>query len=154
MRCSHCGNKDTKVTDSRPADNGACIRRRRVCLKCGNKFSTYEYEETMPIMVIKKDKTRQLFDRDKLISGILKACHKRPVTASQIDGLVREIEADIKASGKTEVQSVDLGTMVMEHLKDIDEIAYVRFASVYREFKDVETFMAELTEIKERHNKV
>ena len=149
MKCPNCGNKDTRVVDSRPSDNYESIRRRRVCAACGNKFSTYEYIETMPIMVVKKDKSRQVFSREKLIGGILKACHKRPVTSSQIEGIVRDVETAVKTSGKKEIPSVEIGRMVMERLKDIDDIAYVRFASVYREFRDVETFLAELQEIKD-----
>lgn len=147
MKCPSCGYKDTKVVDSRPVDNDESIRRRRVCPRCGNKFSTYERIESMPVMVVKKDKSRQIFSRDKLIGGILKACHKRPVTSAQIEGIVHDIESAVKASGKSEIASSDIGKMVMERLKNIDDIAYVRFASVYREFKDVETFMAELEDI-------
>lgn len=147
MKCPSCGYKDTKVVDSRPVDNDESIRRRRVCPRCGNKFSTYERIESMPVMVVKKDKSRQIFSRDKLIGGIIKACHKRPVTSAQIEGIVHDIESAVKASGKSEIASSDIGKMVMERLKNIDDIAYVRFASVYREFKDVETFMAELEDI-------
>ena len=148
MKCPACGYKETKVVDSRPIENNTGIRRRRVCLECGTKFSTYEHIEMMPIMVIKKDKTREVFDRSKLLGGILKACHKRPVTSAQVESVVREVENAIKSSSKSESPSVAIGTMVMDKLKDIDEIAYVRFASVYREFKDVDTFLKELTDIK------
>lgn len=153
MKCPSCGYIDTKVVDSRPAENNTTIRRRRVCLECGTKFSTYEHIETMPVMVIKKDKTREVFDRAKLLGGVLKACHKRPVTSAQVENIVRDIENTIKNSPKNEIPSVVIGTMVMERLKDIDEIAYVRFASVYREFKDVDTFLKELNDIK-NHQKV
>ena len=152
MKCPACGFKETKVVDSRPIEDNSSIRRRRVCISCGTKFSTYEHVETMPVMVIKKDKTREVFDRAKLLGGILKACHKRPVTSAQLEGVVRDIENTIKSSSKSEIQSVAIGTMVMKKLKDIDEIAYVRFASVYREFKDVDTFLAELNEIKNGKN--
>lgn len=152
MKCPACGFKETKVVDSRPIEDNTSIRRRRVCVNCGTKFSTYEYVETMPIMVIKKDKTREVFDRAKLLGGILKACHKRPVTSAQLESVVRDIENSIKSSSKNEIQSVTIGTMVMKKLKDIDEIAYVRFASVYREFKDVDTFLSELNDIKNGKN--
>ncbi len=148
MKCPACGYKDTKVVDSRPAENYTTIRRRRVCLECGTKFSTYEHIEMMPVMVIKKDKTREVFDRAKLLGGIIKACHKRPVTSAQMENIVRDVENAIKGSSKNEIPSVAIGTMVMERLKDVDEIAYVRFASVYREFKDVDTFLQELHDIK------
>ena len=148
MKCPSCGHPDSKVVDSRPAENNTTIRRRRSCLACGTKFSTYEHIETMPVMVIKKDKIREVFDRAKLLGGVLKACHKRPVTSAQVESIVRDIENTIKNSPKNEIPSVTIGTMVMEKLKDIDEIAYVRFASVYREFKDVDTFLKELNDIK------
>lgn len=150
MKCPACGYKETKVVDSRPAENNTTIRRRRVCLDCGTKFSTYEHIEMMPVMVIKKDKTREVFDRAKLLGGILKACHKRPVTSAQMENIVRDVENAIKSSSKNEIPSVTIGTMVMERLKDVDEIAYVRFASVYREFKDVDTFLQELHDIKNK----
>ena len=148
MKCPSCGHPDTKVVDSRPAENNSTIRRRRSCLACGTKFSTYEHIETMLVLVIKKDKTREVFDRAMLLGGVLKACHKRPVTSAQVESIVRDIENTIKNSPKNEIPSVTIGTMVMEKLKDIDEIAYVRFASVYREFKDVDTFLKELNDIK------
>ena len=149
MKCPNCGTAETKVVDSRPFEDGTCIRRRRVCTECGNKFYTYETAESTPLMVIKKDKSRQVFSREKLMNGILKSCHKRPVTSGQIENLVREVENAIKATGKKEVPSEQIGKLVMERLKDIDDIAYVRFASVYREFRDVETFLAELQEIRD-----
>ena len=149
MKCPNCGTSETKVVDSRPFEDGTCIRRRRVCTECGNKFYTYETAESTPLMVVKKDKSRQVFSREKLMNGILKSCHKRPVTSGQIENLVREVENAIKATGKKEIPSEQIGKLVMERLKDIDDIAYVRFASVYREFRDVETFLAELKEIQE-----
>ncbi len=148
MKCPSCGYEDTKVVDSRHTEDNTSIKRRRICIKCGNRFSTFEYVEMMPIMVIKKDKTREIFDRSKLMGGILKACHKRPVTSAQVENIVKDIENTVKNSSKNEISSVALGTMVIERLKSIDGIAYVRFASVYREFKDVDTFLAELNEIK------
>ena len=154
MKCPNCGTADTKVVDSRPFEDGVVIRRRRVCPACGNKFFTYETAESTPLMVIKKDKTRQVFSREKLMNGILKSCHKRPVSSAQIENLVREVENTIKATGKKEIPSYEIGKTVMAKLKEIDDIAYVRFASVYREFRDVETFLAELQEIKDgkEHN--
>ena len=149
MKCPNCGVPDTKVVDSRPFEDGVVIRRRRVCPACGNKFFTYETAESTPLMVVKKDKTRQVFSREKLMNGVLRSCHKRPVSSAQIENLVREVENTIKATGKKEVPSGEIGRLVMERLKEIDDIAYVRFASVYREFRDVETFLAELQEIKD-----
>ena len=149
MKCPNCSAADTKVVDSRPFEDGTCIRRRRVCTECGNKFYTYETAESTPLRVVKKDKSRQVFSREKLMNGVLKSCHKRPVTSAQIENLVREVENAVKATGKKEVPSEQIGKLVMERLKDIDDIAYVRFASVYREFRDVETFLAELQEIKD-----
>ena len=149
MKCPNCGTSETKVVDSRPFEDGTCIRRRRVCTECGNKFYTYETAESTPLMVVKKDKSRQVFSREKLMNGILKSCHKRPVTSGQIENLVREVENAIKSTGKKEIPSEQIGKLVLERLKDIDDIAYVRFASVYREFRDVETFLAELQEIRD-----
>ena len=149
MKCPNCNAAETKVVDSRPFDNGASIRRRRFCSECGNKFFTFETAESTPLMVIKKDKSRQAFSREKLRNGILKSCHKRPVSSAQIENLVRDVENAAKATGKKEIASEQIGKFVMERLKDIDDIAYVRFASVYREFRDVETFLAELKEIQE-----
>ena len=154
MRCPNCNAEDTKVVDSRPFEDGTCIRRRRVCPVCKNKFFTFETAESTPLMVVKKDKSRQVFSRDKLMNGILKSCHKRPVSSAQIENLVRDVENTIKSMGKKEIPSYEIGRLVMERLKDIDDIAYVRFASIYREFRDVETFLAELQEIKdEKSNK-
>lgn len=147
MRCPFCGHDEDKVIDSRPSDEGSAIRRRRECLTCGSRFTTYEKIENLPLLVIKKDGSRQPFDRDKLISGILKSCEKRPVSTAQIEGLVSSIEAQHQNALKREISSREIGEMVMEGLKQIDEVAYVRFASVYRQFKDVNSFLQELNEI-------
>ena len=144
MKCPFCGKDDTRVIDSRPADENTSIRRRRVCDSCGKRFTTYEKVETIPVMIIKKDKTRETFSRSKLEEGILRSCHKRPVSASQIQNCVNMIENDLYNLEKMEVDSSELGEIVMERIKDLDKVAYVRFASVYREFKDVNTFMDEL----------
>lgn len=147
MRCPFCGHDEDKVIDSRPADEGAAIRRRRECINCGNRFTTYEKIENLPLMVIKKDGSRQPFNRDKLIAGISKSCEKRPVSTEQIEILVDSIENRYQNSLKREVSSREIGERVMEGLKEIDEVAYVRFASVYRQFKDVSSFLHELNEI-------
>ena len=147
MRCPFCSHDEDRVIDSRPSEEGAAIRRRRECIACGNRFTTYEKVETLPLLVIKKDGTRQSFDRDKLFSGIMKACEKRPVSTDQIDKLVDSIESSAQNSLKRELSSVEIGEMVMNGLKRIDEVAYVRFASVYRQFRDVNSFMMELNEI-------
>jgi transcriptional repressor NrdR len=147
MRCPFCGHDEDKVIDSRPSDEGAAIRRRRECIACSARFTTYEKIENLPLLVIKKDGTREPFDREKLMSGIMKSCQKRPVTTAQIDGLVSSIEIQTQNSLKREISSREIGEMVMEGLKKIDEVAYVRFASVYRQFKDVNSFLAELNEM-------
>ena len=147
MRCPFCGRDEDKVIDSRPAEDGAAIRRRRECINCGNRFTTYEKIENLPLMVIKKDGSRQPFNRDKLIAGIVKSCEKRPVSTDQIEMLVDSIENHCQNSLKREVSSREIGERVMEGLKEIDEVAYVRFASVYRQFKDVSSFLHELNEI-------
>ncbi len=147
MRCPYCGHRDSKVIDSRPTDEGEAIRRRRECMKCEERFTTYEKVETLPIMVIKKDKTRELFDRDKLIRGIARACEKRPVATEQIDAIVDRIEASMQNSLEREVTSAQIGEKVMENLRDIDEVAYVRFASVYRQFTDATTFIKEVNKL-------
>ncbi len=144
MRCPFCDNEDTKVIDSRPIDDGKAIRRRRECEKCGKRFTTYEKVETTIIMIIKKDGSRQAFDRDKLMNGIIKACEKRPVALADIEGVVDNIERGLNNMMEKEVKSTFLGELVMEQLKDLDEVAYVRFASVYRSFKDVNTFIKEI----------
>lgn len=147
MRCIFCGNMESKVIDSRSADDGGAIRRRRECLGCGKRFTTYEKVENIPLVVIKKDKTRQQFDREKLLTGLLRACEKRPVSLGQLESVVDNVENNIQNSLKREISSVEIGEIVMKELKKIDEVAYVRFASVYRQFKDVNTFMDELRKI-------
>ena len=145
MKCPVCGYFDSKVIDSRPVSDGSSIRRRRECLKCQKRFTTFEVVETVQIVVLKKGGSKELFDRNKLLSGVMKACQKRPVNA---EALVAEIESELQNSLTLEVSSRQLGEMVMQKLKDRDDVAYVRFASVYREFKDLDTFLAELRELK------
>lgn len=147
MKCPYCGYVEDKVIDSRPTDENSAIRRRRECSKCQRRFTTYEKVESVPLIVIKKDKTRQLFDREKLLNGLLRACEKRPVSIEDLESLVNNIESQICNSFKREVTSQEIGAMVMEKLKDLDEVAYVRFASVYRQFKDINTFMDELRKL-------
>ena len=144
MKCPYCGYDESKVIDSRPTDEGERIRRRRECLKCGKRFTTYEVIETVPIIVIKKDKSRESFDRNKLLNGLLRACEKRPVSIDTLERLVDEIEGSLQNSLDREVPSSLIGKYAMEKLKNIDEVAYVRFASMYREFKDIATFKEEL----------
>ncbi len=144
MRCPYCHNPDTRVIDSRPTEEGQAIRRRRGCDKCQKRFTTYEKLEENIIMVVKKDKSRQAFDRNKLINGILKSCEKRPVSVAQVEDLVTDIEKTINNTMEKEVDSTLIGEMVMDRLKNLDEVAYVRFASVYRQFKDVNTFIKEI----------
>lgn len=144
MKCPYCGYDESKVIDSRPTDEGERIRRRRECLKCGKRFTTYEVIETVPIIVIKKDKSRESFDRNKLLNGLLRACEKRPVSIDTLERLVDEIEGSLQNSLDREVPSSLIGKYATEKLKNIDEVAYVRFASVYREFKDIATFKEEL----------
>lgn len=144
MKCPFCGYLEDKVIDSRPTDEGTAIRRRRECNKCLKRFTTYEKVESVPLMVIKKDKTRQAFNREKLLTGLLRACEKRPVSVDELERVVDEIEAQALNSLKREITSQEIGEMVMHKLKDLDEVAYVRFASVYRQFKDINTFMDEL----------
>ena len=141
MKCPYCNAQDTKVIDSRPADDNSSIRRRRQCEKCGKRFTTYEKLETMPLMVIKKDRSRETYDRSKIESGIIHSCHKRPVSTQQINAMIDEIENQIFNMEEKEVETTVIGELVMRKLKQLDEVAYVRFASVYREFKDVNTFM-------------
>lgn len=147
MKCPYCAYEESKVIDSRSADDGERIRRRRECLKCGKRFTTHEIVETVPIMVIKRDKTREPFNREKLYSGLLRACEKRPVPIERVELIVSSIESSIQNSLDREVTSEKIGEFAMEHLKSIDEVAYVRFASVYRQFKDINTFMQELTNL-------
>lgn len=144
MKCPFCYEADTKVIDSRPADDNNSIRRRRQCEGCGKRFTTYEKLETMPLMVVKKDNSREIYDRSKIEAGILRSCHKRPVSSQQIDVMVDGIENRIFNREEKEVESTVIGEMVMEKLQEVDEVAYVRFASVYREFKDVNTFIEEI----------
>ncbi|MBQ7500365.1 MAG: transcriptional repressor NrdR [Clostridia bacterium] len=146
MKCPNCGNPESKVVDSRPTENSS-IRRRRECLECGKRFTTYEIIETVPVFVVKKDGSKEIFDRNKIITGMIKACYKRPVTLEQINAAVDEIENDLQNSLQSEYTSAEIGDFVMAKLKELDEVSYVRFASVYREFKDVETFMNELKEL-------
>ena len=147
MKCPFCEYEESKVVDSRPTDESEAIRRRRECLACGKRFTTYEKIETIPLMVVKKDKSRQMFDRAKILNGIMRACEKRPVSTSQMEHMVSEIENTAQNLLEREVTTEMLGEMVMEKLKDVDEVAYVRFASVYRQFKDIDTFMAELNKL-------
>ena len=144
MKCPFCGYEESKVIDSRPTDEGERIRRRRECLECNKRFTTYEIIESLPIIVIKKDKSREAFSRDKLLNGLMRACEKRPVSIDTLDKLISDIEMKIQNSLDREVSSDKIGELVMERLKDVDEVAYVRFASVYRQFKDINTFMDEL----------
>lgn len=144
MKCPFCNAVDTKVIDSRPADDNSSIRRRRQCESCGKRFTTYEKLETIPLMVIKKDNTREVYDRSKIEAGVLHSCHKRPVSSLQISAMIDEIENKIFNMEEREIETSAVGELVMNKLKDLDEVAYVRFASVYREFKDVNTFMDEL----------
>lgn len=147
MKCPYCGYEESKVIDSRPADEGERIRRRRECLKCGKRFTTHEVIETVPIVVVKRDKSREVFDRAKLTGGILRACEKRPVSVQQIEKMVDFIEAQLQSSLDREVTSLHIGELTMDQLRNVDEVAYVRFASVYRQFKDINTFMDELNKL-------
>ena len=147
MRCNICGNEESKVLESRTVEEGKAIRRRRECLKCQHRFTTYEKIEETPIVVVKKNATRQAFNRDKIINGLVRACEKRPVSISDIEKLTSEIEVEISNSMKKEISSTEIGEMVMKKLRFIDEIAYVRFASVYRQFKDIEEFKKELNDL-------
>ena len=144
MKCPFCFYEESKVIDSRPTDEGERIRRRRECLKCGKRFTTYEIIETVPVIVIKREKSRQVFDRSKILSGLLRACEKRPVSIETLEKIVDEMEFTLQNSPDREVPSERIGELAMEKLKDIDEVAYVRFASVYRQFQDIQTFMDEL----------
>jgi len=150
MKCPFCSQDDTRVIDSRPADDNSSIRRRRLCDACGKRFTTYEKIETIPIIVIKKDNNRESYDRAKIEGGILRACHKRPIPLKEINTLIDSIESDIFNREEREIESSKIGEIVMDKLKDLDSVAYVRFASVYREFKDVNTFMDELKKMLEK----
>ena len=147
MKCPFCGNDNTRVIDSRPAEENNSIRRRRVCDICEKRFTTYEKVETIPLIIIKKDNNRETYDRSKIEAGVLRACHKRPISANQIEKLVDEVETEIFKMEDKEISSQMIGEYVMEKLKELDAVAYVRFASVYREFKDINTFMDELKKI-------
>ena len=147
MKCPFCGYNDSKVIDSRPAEDGNTIRRRRECLDCQKRFTTYEIIERMPLIVIKRDGSRQSFDRVKIVNGLVRACEKRPVSMAQIENVSDEVEQELRGRLESEVSSERIGEMVMARLKNLDEVAYVRFASVYRSFKDIETFMEELSKI-------
>ena len=147
MKCPFCGRDNTRVIDSRPADENNSIRRRRMCDECGKRFTTYEKIETIPLIVIKKDNNRETYDRSKIEAGVLRACHKRPVSANQITRLVDEVETEEFNMEEKEIPSQVIGELVMDRLKDLDAVAYVRFASVYREFKDINTFMDELKKV-------
>jgi transcriptional repressor NrdR len=147
MKCPFCNEQDTKVIDSRSSDDNSAIRRRRQCITCGKRFTTYEKLETMPLMVIKKDRSREAYDRSKIEAGIVHSCHKRPVSTQQINQIVDEIENQVFNMEDKEVETSAIGELVMKKLKDLDEVAYVRFASVYREFKDVNTFVEEISHL-------
>ena len=147
MKCPYCGYRESKVVDSRPADEGSSIRRRRECLKCEKRFTTYETVESLPIVVIKKDGSRQSFDRNKVLRGIQRSCEKRPVPVADMERMTTEIEQELQNSLERETSTQVIGEMVMDRLKGADEVAYVRFASVYRQFKDINTFMSELNKL-------
>jgi len=150
MQCPQCGFMEDKVVDSRSTKEGQAIRRRRECLECGKRFTTYEYIERAPLVVVKKNGQREQFDRDKLITGLVRACEKRPVSREQLDALVDDVEAVITGKFKTEIKSSELGNEVIERLHELDEVAYVRFASVYRQFKDINQFMKEVKSLLDR----
>ncbi|GGB27712.1 transcriptional regulator NrdR [Virgibacillus dakarensis] len=147
MRCSNCPSKNTKVLDSRPIEEGRTIRRRRECEQCGFRFTTFERIEEVPLIVVKKDGARQEFSREKLIRGLIKACEKRPVPLEKIEGIAADVEKELRNGGVSEIPSNEIGEMVMDRLSDVDEVAYVRFASVYRQFKDISVFLDELKEL-------
>ena len=153
MKCPYCGYLESKVVDSRPADEGASIRRRRECLACHKRFTTYETMESLPLMVVKKDGSRQSFDRNKVLGGLIRACEKRPVPYSALESMANEIEQVLQNKMEREVSSAEIGELVMERLKKTDEVAYVRFASVYREFKDINSFMDELKRLLQKDGK-
>ena len=148
MKCPFCGYTESKVIDSRPTEEGASIRRRRECLSCKGRFTTYEVIESLPLVVIKKDNTREAFDRNKLLAGIVKSCYKCPVTMEQMENITTEIESELQNSLTREIPSSQIGVLVMKKLKAISDVAYVRFASIYREFRDLETFLRELEALK------
>ena len=147
MKCPYCGDQESKVVDSRPADEGASIRRRRECLSCGKRFTTYETVESLPMVVVKKDGSRQSFDRRKVLGGMIRACEKRPVPLAELEKIAEEIEQDLQNSMEREISTEAIGEKVMERLRNVDQVAYVRFASVYRQFKDIDPFMTELNKL-------
>ena len=147
MKCPHCGFQESKVVDSRHSEDGTSIRRRRECLACQKRFTTYEIIERLPLVVVKRDGSRQSFDKVKLINGMVRACEKRPVALATLEGIADDIEQELQSNLEREIKTVDIGEMVMSRLKSVDEVAYVRFASVYRSFKDINTFMEELTKL-------
>jgi transcriptional repressor NrdR len=149
MKCPYCGFSESKVIDSRPAEEGASIRRRRECLSCSKRFTTYETVESLPMVVVKKDGSRQSFDRNKVMAGLIRACEKRPVPYSTLEAMVGEIEQVLQNQMEREISSAQIGELVMERLKKIDDVSYVRFASVYRQFKDINTFISELSKLLE-----
>ena len=147
MKCPFCGYSESKVIDSRPADEGSSIRRRRECLSCAKRFTTYETMESLPMVVVKKDGSRQSFDRRKVLGGMIRACEKRPVPLAELEKIAGEIEQDLQNSMEREIKTDVIGERVMDRLRSVDQVAYVRFASVYRQFKDIDTFMAELNKL-------
>ncbi|HIT56628.1 MAG TPA: transcriptional regulator NrdR [Candidatus Galloscillospira stercoripullorum] len=147
MKCPYCAHPESKVVDSRPSDEGTSIRRRRECLECHKRFTTYETMESLPLVVIKKDGSRQTFDKGKVLGGMIRACEKRPVPFSTLEAIASDIEQSLQNDMDREIPSARIGELVMERLKDVDEVAYVRFASVYRQFKDISTFMTELNKL-------
>lgn len=147
MKCPYCGHADSKVVDSRPADDGESIRRRRECLSCGKRFTTYETVETLPLIVVKKDGSRQSFEKDKVLKGIIHACAQRPVPMETMEKIANEVEQEIQNSMNREISANRIGELVMDKLKKVDEVSYVRFASVYRQFKDIDSFMDELNKL-------
>lgn len=147
MKCPYCSYQESRVIDSRPAEEGATIRRRRECLACQKRFTTYEIMERLPLVVIKRDGSRQTFDKIKLLNGMIRACEKRPVPVSELEIIADEIEQELQSALEREVRTSDIGELVMSKLKGLDEVAYVRFASVYRQFKDINTFMDELSKL-------
>ena len=149
MKCPYCTHPESKVVDSRPADEGTSIRRRRECLECHRRFTTYEIVESLPLVVVKKDASRETFDKNKLLNGMLRACEKRPVSLADLDRIANEIEQSLQNEMDREIPTARIGEMVMDRLRGVDEVAYVRFASVYRQFKDISTFMSELSKLLE-----
>ena len=147
MKCPYCGYSESKALDSRPADENSSIRRRRECLSCGQRFTTYETVESLPMVVVKKDGSRQSFDRRKVLGGMIRACEKRPVPLAELEKIAEEIEQDLQNSMEREISTEAIGEKVMERLRNVDQVAYVRFASVYRQFKDIDTFMTELNKL-------